>query len=242
MAIKPTKLFKGYKFDPATADALEEVDKLLPKVKVQPTQGSYNVGGVAASAGTHDGGGAGDLHARTLDEDDKDQLVYAMRVAGFAAWIRKPSQGPWVEHLHFVRKDCSDAAPLAKAQVQDYYDGKNGLKGHAKDDGPSVGVGRKQTFSDHMKRAGTKVYASHINDAAKHDLDEGKRPALHPNEVYALERALVREGLLRIEALDGTYKQSSRDAFRKYRADNGDLSVADAVKKLGKKHGFPTAE
>lgn len=240
MAVKPVKSFKGYKFDPVTADALEEVDKLLPKVKVQPTQGSYSTS-VAASAGTHDGGGAGDLHARTLDEDDRDQLVYAMRVVGFAAWIRNPNQGPWVEHCHFVRKGCADAAPLAKAQVEDYYEGKNGLKGHAKDDGPSVGVGRKQTFEQHMKRAGTKVYASHINDAAKHDLDEGKRPALHPNEVYALERALVREGLLRIEALDGTYKQASRDAFRKYYKDNG-LDVAGAIKKLGKAHGFETAE
>ncbi len=56
------------------------------------TQGSYHDNG-AASFGTHLGGGAVDLSVMrrgtyTVLWEDVDRLIYALRAAGFAAWLR----------------------------------------------------------------------------------------------------------------------------------------------------------
>lgn len=56
------------------------------------TQGSYS-GSVAASFGTHSGGGAVDLSVLRRDTytvlwDDIEPLIRALRTAGFAAWLR----------------------------------------------------------------------------------------------------------------------------------------------------------
>ncbi len=55
------------------------------------TQGSYNPGGVTASFGTHDGGGAVDLavidlHTGTVMRSEIPNAIRALRIAGFAAW------------------------------------------------------------------------------------------------------------------------------------------------------------
>jgi Flp pilus assembly secretin CpaC len=51
------------------------------------SQGSYS-SSVAASAGTHDGGGAIDIRTSIVNNDKKkvDAMVVALRKAGFAAW------------------------------------------------------------------------------------------------------------------------------------------------------------
>ena len=56
------------------------------------TQGSYS-GSVAASFGTHSGGGAVDLSVLRRDTytvlwDDIEPLIRALRIVGFAAWLR----------------------------------------------------------------------------------------------------------------------------------------------------------
>lgn len=97
-------------------------------------QGSYNAGGVGASAGTHDGGGAIDVSATNHPE----RVVEALRQVGFAAWHRLPSQGPWVEHIHAIALDDAEASSGAKAQMADYRARRNGLVGSAPDDGPQL--------------------------------------------------------------------------------------------------------
>lgn len=96
------------------------------------TQGSYQ-NTVAASAGTHDGGGAVDLrwcgHAK---------CVRALRQAGMAAWHRNPSQGPWPDHIHAVVVDHPALAPSAARQVASYRAGRNGLASNGPDDGPRL--------------------------------------------------------------------------------------------------------
>lgn len=92
-------------------------------------QGSFNGGGVKASAGTHDGGGAYDIVALDFDLAQK-----ALRLAGGAAWHRTPAQGPWGHHVHgAVLGEAGRSWGLDK-QVQDYYAHLSGLKGHAPDD------------------------------------------------------------------------------------------------------------
>lgn len=100
------------------------------------TQGSYNKGGVKASAGTHDGGGVIDVRARDLGARERGIVVVSLRKVGFAAWLRNPHQGDWPWHIHAVARGDKDLSPGAAKQIRQYRDGLNGLKGGHHDDGP----------------------------------------------------------------------------------------------------------
>ncbi|NYE96173.1 hypothetical protein FHU41_002423 [Psychromicrobium silvestre] len=100
-------------------------------------QGSYNPGGVGASAGTHDGGGVVDISVSGKSSAQMTAMVKALREVGFAAWHRTPAQG-FSHHIHAVAISDTDMSPSAQAQVGDYYRGRNGLASHAADDGPKV--------------------------------------------------------------------------------------------------------
>ena len=67
--------------------------------QVTLTQGSYNPGGVDASAGTHDGGGAMDISVSGISSANRTKLLTALRKVGFAAWLRTPAQG-FDYHIH----------------------------------------------------------------------------------------------------------------------------------------------
>lgn len=124
-----------------TADMLKAAEKKAG-VNFSVTQGSYNPGGVGASAGTHDGGGALDLSVRNVA--NKTAAVKALRQVGFAAWERTPAQG-FDPHIHAIAISDTDLSAGAMKQVGDYYVGKNGLASHAPDDGPKV---TKVTFEE----------------------------------------------------------------------------------------------
>lgn len=117
--------------DALTIAALEKAE-LLAGHQFVITQGSYQ-SSVAASAGTHDKGGAVDLAWTGKDSD-----VLALRKAGFAAWHRSPSQGPWSHHIHAVVVDHPLLAPSAARQVTAYRNGRNGLANNGPDDGPRL--------------------------------------------------------------------------------------------------------
>ena len=119
--------WRGHKFDAETAAMLRELDKLVgPHVPIRPTQGSYSTG-VAASAGTHSGGGACDLSVQGLSTTQVQLVVFLARRIGFAAWHRSPSEGPWGDHIHLINKTCPDLAPAAARQVAAYKAKRNGL-------------------------------------------------------------------------------------------------------------------
>lgn len=102
-------------------------------------QGSYNAGGVSASAGTHDGGGAVDLSTYGWgDLGDKKWIVKQGRLAGFAAWLRPYLPGEWNEHVHAIAIGDGEMSSGARSQVSDYYAGRNGLANHAADPDPRV--------------------------------------------------------------------------------------------------------
>lgn len=126
-----------------TADMIKAAEQRAD-VDLTLTQGSYNPGGVGASGGTHDGGGAVDFSASGLDAT---AAVKALREVGFAAWHRTEDQGDWAEHLHVVAISDTDMSPEAQEQVGDYYEGRNGLASGAPDDGPQV---KKVTWEDYQ--------------------------------------------------------------------------------------------
>lgn len=122
--------YDGKRVDALTAAALREAAHRLG-YPLTVTQGSYNAGAVAASGGTHDGGGVVDLAPY-----DHDRKVATLRAVGFAAWYRTPSQGPWPAHIHAVLIGHGKLSPAARAQVDAYLAGRNGLANNGSDDGP----------------------------------------------------------------------------------------------------------
>jgi hypothetical protein len=136
--------------DDRMAAQMDEVVALCgPDVNIRPTQGSYAGGDVAASAGTHDGAGAIDLAGQDsgMTQADRELIRDAQRMVGLGAWIRDPSQSDWPWHIHAISVQAGgywDQGALssgAHGQVQDYYDGRNGLASGAPDDGPRDWVG-----------------------------------------------------------------------------------------------------
>ena len=100
------------------------------------TQGSYSTG-VSASFGTHDGGGAVDIsvlrqNTYTILWDDIDPVLRALRLAGFAAWLREYGElypdSPI--HIHAVAIGDQELSSAAQDQLTGpagYFRGLSGL-------------------------------------------------------------------------------------------------------------------
>jgi len=100
------------------------------------TQGSYS-NAVSASFGTHGGGGAVDLSVLspgtyTVLWDDIDSLLHALRVAGFAAWLREygelyPDSPIHIHAIAIGDRELSQAAQEQLTGVAGYFRGYSGL-------------------------------------------------------------------------------------------------------------------
>lgn len=132
--------YNGKRVDWITRAALEDAERILDYAGPLPvSQGSYNAGGVAASAGTHDGGGAIDVVPADLGE--ARQLERVLRRLGFAAYVRPRltrADGSlvWVLHVHAIMIGNRKLSAGASAQVREYLAGGDGLLGSAPDTGP----------------------------------------------------------------------------------------------------------
>lgn len=120
-------IYGGRTLNARTAAMLDIVSNKLG-YDLTITQGSYNAGGVSASAGTHDGGGAVDLSSY-----DWERKVRLLRQVGFAAWYRAPIPGLWGAHIHAIAIGDQDLSSGARSQVSDYYNGRDGLAGNGPD-------------------------------------------------------------------------------------------------------------
>ena len=124
---------QGKQFNTRTAKMLEAADRIFAGTW-RIAQGSYSTS-VAASGGTHSGGGAVDL---SPSNGDWSGAVRALRSIGFAAWHRTPSQGPWGHHIHGIAIGDASASSSAKGQVRDFLRGGDGLAGRR--DGGLIGT------------------------------------------------------------------------------------------------------
>jgi primosomal replication protein N len=140
--------FRGFTVNTRTRSMLLEAERLLGRTLVI-TQGSYNPGGDPDSAGTHDGGGALDISVSGMTTTTRTNVVRQLRVVGFAAWLRTPSQGSWPYHIHAIAISDTDMSPAAQRQAGDYYLGYNGLANRAPDDGPVVTP--KETWEEYLR-------------------------------------------------------------------------------------------
>jgi LysM repeat protein len=128
--------YGGKTVNTRTKVMLERAKKLLTEYEWTPrlTQGSYNKG-VAASAGTHDGGGVVDINTSTMTKNGADICVQALRKAGFAAWRRGDGDG-MSPHIHAVAIGDKELSPAAKSQIQQWKANTNGLANHGPDPAP----------------------------------------------------------------------------------------------------------
>lgn len=134
--------WRGGQFDNRTVTAIEWAEKrYLKNLKTGKkrgkgrkawvvTQGGYNKGGVAASAGTHDGGGVWDMSVIGMGDKQIHAAVKWMRKAGFAAWYRNWDGN---RHIHAVLLGHRKASGGAKDQMTDYRQHRDGLAAHAWD-------------------------------------------------------------------------------------------------------------
>lgn len=100
------------------------------------TQGSYT-DALAASFGTHSGGGAVDISVLrrgtyTVLWDDIDPLLRALRTAGFAAWLREYGElhADSPIHIHAIAIGDQELSPAAEEQLTGeagYFRGYSGL-------------------------------------------------------------------------------------------------------------------
>ena len=100
------------------------------------TQGSYT-NGVSASFGTHMGGGAVDLSVLqpgtyTVLWEDIEPLIHALRVAGFAAWLREygelyPDSPIHIHAIAIGDRELSAAAQEQLTGLAGYFRGYSGL-------------------------------------------------------------------------------------------------------------------
>lgn len=129
----------GFTLDRYTYRMLREADRRFHKRTGKHfiiAQGSYNKGGVDASAGTHDGP-AVDLAAAHLEPRERRIQTWCMRSVGFGDWGRKPPIFPYHDHgIPFGNPNVARYSPLAASQLRDYDRGLNGLANHAPDPTP----------------------------------------------------------------------------------------------------------
>lgn len=139
--------FEGKTVDFLTYAALEAASKEFGH-SFTAMQGSHNRGGVAASGGTHDGGGVVDI---APTNGDWEGAVKALRKMGFAAWVRNvPGYGYAGDgaHIHAVLMGHEKLSPQAQVQVQSYLNNDDGLVGSRPDDSTREFVNNRFEWGD----------------------------------------------------------------------------------------------
>ena len=114
--------FRGKTLNGRTIQMLLAAERILGAV-FRITQGSWSTS-VAASGGTHAGGGVMDTNDAGVGSA---RAQAALRRVGFAAWWRLASQGPWRPHMHSVALGDPTASPSAKRQMASFRAGRSGL-------------------------------------------------------------------------------------------------------------------
>jgi len=140
-----TDSYSNKRMNTRTKLMLTAADATVPW-RIQVSQGSYckwDKYCAEASGGTHDCGGALDIRVSGMTSTQRWRTVQALRAAGFAAWLRTPSQcgGCWSYHIHAIAIADTDlwqrnGRYTNRDQIADYYVGRNGLASHGLDNTP----------------------------------------------------------------------------------------------------------
>jgi hypothetical protein len=122
-----------------TKAMLEAAEKKLGR-KLVIVQGSFLAGKAAEKSGhTHDNAGVVDIRTKDQTAAQQAQTLLELRKVSFAAFHRTTKQN-FSDHIHAVAIGDPGLHASALRQVEDYKNGKNGLKDHGQLDGPRVPI------------------------------------------------------------------------------------------------------
>jgi len=123
--------WRGFKADRRTIAAVEWAEGKAG-FQFPIAQGSYNAGGVSASAGTHDKGGVIDFRTVPLTPRKRRSMIRWLKRAGFAIWYRTPKDGmPY--HAHGALRGHRNLPYSVEQQVAAFDARRNGLRSNAPD-------------------------------------------------------------------------------------------------------------
>ena len=160
------RVYEGRRFSPEMWAAVSEWRRLARAegIGFRITQGGFNNGGVAASAGTHDGD-AIDLSVSGLTQAQVARLITLGRMVGIAAYFRTTKVAKWgtrahgfgAYHIHGVPNGWGHPSRGARDQALAYRRGRDGLRQNGPDTGPGhVSTYRTRTWADYQKLAAPK--------------------------------------------------------------------------------------
>lgn len=211
-------LWRGVRVNPESVPSLVKLAEITgPNIRVTPTQGGYNRGGVVASAGTHDGGAAMDLSVRGLTLGQINTVVRQARECGWAAWYRPYLKRVWPAHIHMIRVGDSTASSGAKAQVSDYRGGRNGLANNGRDTGPKVYGVNGERFPTWGQSIHNPVNTASVSAVAINEARGIGRPSWHVRQLQTWLNLAIPTDPLKVDGLwsAGGPTQKKLDAFRK---------------------------
>lgn len=201
-------------------------------------QGAYSDG--SASAGTHTGGGVWDLSIYD------DATLKIMRHWAFWASHRTPAQG-FQDHNHAVLIGCPHLSYAAQQQVASFKAGKNGLASG----GADVNLGEPfrsftEAIAANTAPAKPTVSLARLLAARTHDLAAAQGSTYSYADVFPVEQALMKEGLLSSSySADGYWGTLTTSAYKAWQTRLGYTGTAadgvpgkTSLTKLGSKWGF----
>lgn len=161
MAAVPYIYFRGRRMTPVARDAWLAAEQRCGW-KIEPmTQGGWNAGGVAASAGTHDRDAA-DSSVRGKTQAQVAKEIECLRWAGWFASLRTASKRHWgvrpqyfsAIHVHSVPNGWGLVSAGARRQAEAYRKGRDGLRQNGPDAG---GPGHVPTYRNRLTPMKPKV-------------------------------------------------------------------------------------
>lgn len=168
MAAVPYIWWRGFRMTPEFRDAIQAAEKRAG-FAFSVTQGGFNAGGVAASAGTHDGDAA-DFSVYgpgrvLMSREEVATMIEALRWAGIFASLRTGKSslygvraqgfvtraGADMPHIHGVPNGWGSPSRGARDQAAAYRRGRDGLKGNGPDAGGPGHVSTHRSRTTPMK-------------------------------------------------------------------------------------------
>lgn len=206
-------VFEGITLNRRTVAFVQQVRQVYADLggtgKIHLIQGSYNKGGVAASAGTHDGGGAYDARPEVEITHNWQTLQKANRLCGGASWERQAIPGVWEHHVHTIVIGDKEMSPAALKQVQDYHAHLDGMADHAHD-----GTWRPTVIPTMLYPLPT-VDLSNVTAEAKKT--KGHQPLAG---VRRIQQALNLKTGTHL-TVDGIFGPTTKSAYARYEKQNG---------------------
>ena len=152
MAAVPYIYFRGRRMTPVARDAWLAAEQRCGWEIKPITQGGWNAGGVAASAGTHDRDAA-DWSIRGKTKSQVAKEIESLRWAGWFASLRTRTalwgvraQGFPAAHCHAVPTGWGLVSAGARRQAEAYRRGRDGLRSN----GPDVGPGHTHAYRNRL--------------------------------------------------------------------------------------------